>query len=348
MKLSKEKLRVLFLFMTDNDLEGFLRSLGGLLGAGGLGRLQEGRRARVNPRPALVAVAPRCGFLLLVGVVMYPASPSAASELHCLGVCLREVVDVEITRGSRETRPRRLPIRGSDQLGVEELNDTAHGGLEFLHQVLRGARCGVHRVDGLDRSEVTHDAADTLRLVVRSPRGGKYARPEQRACDAPPVVHCPLPNKYGASWTPRAITQEDISRGWSYVIKWGPKIADRVRKDYETVLMLSNRNSSTEAIVGILGQMLPLLSAGTCENYIPFITTTWHHTDNQRVLKACEAAHADADTTHAADISEENLWKKSLLGDGGLRTEDLGVDEGGNEFLTTAVMVTGRVSFRNW
>ena len=37
-------------------------------------------------------------------------------------------------------------------------------------------------------------------------------------------------------WVPRAITAEDLSRGWAFINKWGPKIATRdcIRAIYAT------------------------------------------------------------------------------------------------------------------
>ena len=157
--------------------------------------------------------------------------------------------------------------------------------------------------------------------VSKSERPVKYVRVQAATEDSAIAVRIPQAPvlKYGVKkrkgggrhklWKPRAITPDDLERGWAFVNKWGPKIAtrERVRKDYETVLALSNSPSSIDTVVGTLGQMIPVLSAGTCENYMRFITTKFHHTDNSRVIKACESAHADAETTHAVDLSDETL-----------------------------------------
>jgi len=111
-------------------------------------------------------------------------------------------------------------------------------------------------------------------------------------------------------WFPRAISQADINRGNALLEKWGPdpKNRDRVISDYELVCHLSGYDTKNPlAHIGFLGQLANSgLGPGTTDTYVSYVHKK-HRMFN--VLKTASARHADHEAKHAADISDDTLWR---------------------------------------
>jgi len=111
-------------------------------------------------------------------------------------------------------------------------------------------------------------------------------------------------------WIPRAITQADIERGRAIVKEWGPDhhSRDRVVSDFEIMCKLSGLPTNDPfSALGFLGQLANSgLGPGSVDTYTGYVSKRYRMKD---VQLAAAARHADHEARHAADISDDILWR---------------------------------------
>ena len=116
-------------------------------------------------------------------------------------------------------------------------------------------------------------------------------------------------------WNPRAATDADRLRGEALLKEWGmsKSSATRVIKDFGTFCDLSGLEKNGTAMVPWVGQMSEVLQPGTLETYAMIVKKTLPRDPMAyQVVKCLQRQHADADTKHAVDMGDADLWQVVL------------------------------------
>jgi len=114
-----------------------------------------------------------------------------------------------------------------------------------------------------------------------------------------------------ALWTPRAVSEADLSRGAALLQEWGPdhRSKERIVLNFDTMCMLSGLDKKDpRAAIGLLGQMANSgLGPGSIDVYIGYIRKRYRFSLLYDVLKAAAARHANHESRHAPDVSDDIL-----------------------------------------
>ena len=116
-----------------------------------------------------------------------------------------------------------------------------------------------------------------------------------------------------ALWTPRAVSEADLSRGAALLQEWVPDHCskERIVLNFDTMCMLSGLDKKDpRAAIGLLGQMANSgLGPGSIDVYIGYIHKRYRFSMLYDVLKAAAARHANHESRHAPDVPDDILWQ---------------------------------------
>lgn len=112
-----------------------------------------------------------------------------------------------------------------------------------------------------------------------------------------------------SKWVPHSITPCEVTIGQKYIEEHlaSRSAQSRVQANFLAMCELSGLEPD-EAIPGYIGQLKESgLASGTIHEYLKAIRLLIRPSTYRPAIKACAAAHADADTTHAADLPGNQL-----------------------------------------